>query len=186
MVKCTVFIRNGAGNFHMCLPSISLLYSVKHVLSVYQLAINATIFAISHGEIGRPSDLAPAPASMSIGKLPPPPPEAEGRSGSSNSSDSSPSLTAAAVGALETAAEGSLHHRENDGSLRIPPVFFRCPPPSSRCPPAPPASSAATTTGAPSSSSFGWRWGCASSTAQSPMGRRRLTVLEGVGSGERR
>uniref|UniRef100_A0A0A8Y2V2 Uncharacterized protein n=1 Tax=Arundo donax TaxID=35708 RepID=A0A0A8Y2V2_ARUDO len=178
MVKCTVFIRNGAGNFHMCLPSISLLYSVKHVLSVYQLAINAIIFAIHHGEIGRPSDLAAAPASMSIGKLPP---GAEGRSGNSNSSDSSPSLAAAAAGALDAAVAWSLHHLENDSSLRIPPAFFRCPPHSSLGSPAP---SAATTTGAPSSS-FSWCWGCASSTAQSPMGGRRLKVLEGVGSGER-
>jgi hypothetical protein len=61
----------------------TLLTSSAHM---YQIAINAITFATNHGEIGDPSDLAPAaPVSMSIGKLPPLwLPEEEGRSGSSN------------------------------------------------------------------------------------------------------
>jgi hypothetical protein len=47
----------------------TLLTSSAHM---YQIAINAITFATNHGEIGDPSDLAPAaPVSMSIGKLPP-------------------------------------------------------------------------------------------------------------------
>jgi hypothetical protein len=42
-VKCTVFIRKGAGNFHMCFPSISLLYLITRASARNeQLATNAS------------------------------------------------------------------------------------------------------------------------------------------------
>jgi hypothetical protein len=71
-------------------------------------------------------------------------------------------------------AEGSLHHRENDGSLRIPPCFL-CPLlPSSRGFPAPSGRLSTATTGASSSFGTGWPF---STTTQSPMDAGGATAM---------